>query len=70
MPEPLDRALSELVVHDLEPLVARAQYVLAEERLLRARVQPTRFERREPALLFGLAALQLVWMLLRVFASE
>jgi hypothetical protein len=65
----VDRALSALPVVDLDPLVARAQYVAAEARLLRAQPRPSGYERREPGLLLGLAGLHLVWTLVRVFAG-
>jgi hypothetical protein len=67
--DPLDRALAALSVVDLDPLVARAHYVAAEARLTRTRVLSTRYERREPGLLLGLAGLHLAWALVRVFAS-
>ncbi len=38
-------------------------------RLSRTRVLSTRYERREPSLLLGLAGLHLAWALVRVFSG-
>jgi hypothetical protein len=66
-PEPPDRitrALAELPQVDLEPLVARQQWVQAQKRFAGASKLRSNFE---PALLVALATAQLVWAIWRVF---
>jgi hypothetical protein len=61
----MNRALSRLSRADLQPLAASLQLKAAQERL-NDRVQLSRIEKAEPAILIACGAAQLVWVLWRV----